>query len=144
MPISRAILNAALEAPTLGQSKFKGGKTVSIEQIDALCVAARAWDEVKRFIAEREKYRCRVCGKKCRYGDPIATRADAHHIIFASAGGPDESWNLVHLCRGCHDLIHKLKKLFLSGNADALDEMGRGMVKVERPVEGGFEVVGFM
>lgn len=144
MALSRALLDAVTNEPTSGLAKCPTGRTASMQAIEAANAATLAWEKVKAFIANREQFRCRVCGKKCRYGDPIATRADAHHIIFASAGGPDESWNLVYLCRGCHDLIHKLKKLFLSGNADERDEMGRGCVKVERPVEGGFDVVGFV
>jgi predicted restriction endonuclease len=138
MPISRAIL----DAEPLVKSRLD--TTASIEAIEDKHVIARAWEKVKSVIAVRDKYRCRLCGKACRYGDPIETRADAHHIIFASAGGPDESWNLLHLCRGCHDLCHKVRRFWLSGNADDRDPAGKGCVKVERQVESGFEVVGFI
>lgn len=40
---------------------------------------------------------CRVCGK---------AGYERHHIIFRSHGGPDEDWNLVRLCRGCHRRAH--------------------------------------
>lgn len=142
MPLSRAILDAPSRRDSM--AKCPDGTTQSMEKIEDRFAAERAWERVKWFIAARDGHQCRLCGKKCRYGDPITSRADAHHIVFASAGGPDESWNLVHLCRNCHDLVHVVRKFVLSGNADARDELGRGMVKVERQVEGGYDVVGFI
>lgn len=136
MALSRDIL----DAPAITRL----GSTADMERIEAKLAAERAWEAVKKVIAERDQHHCRLCGKGCRYGDPLPTRADAHHIIFASQGGPDKSWNLLHLCRSCHDLVHKVRKFYLSGNADEKDEMGNGMVKVERQIEGGFEVVGFI
>lgn len=141
MALSRAILDAKplteLANPKCRQSK-------SMQQIEAARAALTAWEAVKAFIAKRDSYRCRLCGKGCRYGDPITTRADAHHIIFKSAGGEDVSWNLIYLCRGCHDLVHKVRRFFLSGNADDRDPAGKGCVKVERQAESGFDVVGFI
>ena len=143
MPLPRAILDAPA-APS-ANAKCPSGTSQDMEKIEAQRAAERAWDRVKWFIAARDGHQCRLCGKACRYGHTdITKRADPHHIVFASAGGPDESWNLLHLCRECHDLIHVVKRFFLSGNADARDEMGRGMVKVERQIEGGFQVVGFI
>lgn len=141
MPIPRAILDEAPDDPG-GNPKCR--TSMSMDVIAAKLAAERAWEAVKKVIAERDQYRCRLCGKSCRYGDPITTRADAHHIIFASAGGPDASWNLLHFCRGCHDLCHKVKRFYLTGNADDRDPMGKGCVKVERQIESGFEVVGFI
>ena len=135
-----ALSRDVLDAPAITRM----GKTASMEAIDAALAAERAWAAVKKQIAERDRYGCRLCGKACRYGDPIQTRADAHHIIFASQGGLSKSWNLLLLCRSCHDLVHKVRKFYLSGNADDRDEMGNGMVKVERQVEGGFETIGFI
>ena len=143
MPLPRAILDAPLDPPS-ENAKCPDGTTQSMEAIELTQAVWQAWEKVKWVIAARDKYRCRLCGKKCRYGDPLPTRADAHHIVFASAGGSDQSANLLHLCRACHDLVHVVRKFFLSGNADDLDELGHGMVKVERQVEGGFEVVGFI
>lgn len=143
MAIDRSVLHAPAEATP--NAKCPTGQTAAMEKIDEQRAIERAWEALKKFIAHREKFRCRLCGKACHYGAAkVVDKADAHHIIFASAGGPDASWNLIYLCRGCHDLIHVLKRFFLSGNADEKDELGKGTVKVERPVEGGFEVVGFI
>lgn len=144
MALSRAILDAAPEPTGLAIPKCPEGTTESMEAIAESYAIERAWQRVKSVIAIRDKYRCRLCGKPCRYGDPIATKADAHHIVFASAGGDDTSGNLLYLCRGCHDLIHVVKRFFLSGNADERDELGKGCVKVERQGEGGFETVGWI
>lgn len=150
MPLSREALNAS-NSPDLAISKFarrpdgQPGVSQSMEQIEEQSAIDRAWEALKKFVFNRDKGCCRVCGKRVFFGAAkLADRADVHHIIFASAGGPDESWNLLLTCRRCHDLVHKLKALFLSGDADARDEMGKGMVKAEKPIEGGFEVVGFV
>ena len=115
-----------------------------IEKIDAKLAAEREWEAVKRKVAERDEFHCRMCGKACRYGDPIETKADPHHIILESLGGPSTTANIIYLCRRCHSLCHKAKRFWLSGNADDRDPMGKGCVKVERQIESGFEVVGMI
>lgn len=42
---------------------------------------------------------CVICG-----GHPV----DACHIVSRGAGGPDESWNVIPLCRNHHQMQHKL------------------------------------
>ena len=64
MPLSRAILDA-----TDGYSRLS--TTADIEKIDAKAAALRHWEAVKRQVAERDEHHCRMCGKACRYGDPI-------------------------------------------------------------------------
>lgn len=34
--------------------------------------------------------------------------SDHHHVVSRGAGGPDEDWNLVWLCRECHREYHTL------------------------------------
>ena len=142
MPLPRSILDAPFDP--LPNAKCPSGSSASQEAITEAQQIVRAWEALKRQIAVRDKYRCRLCGKACRYTDPLPTKADPHHIIFASAQGPDASYNLLYMCRGCHDLVHKVRRFWLTGNADDKDEMGRGMVKVERQTESGFECVGFI
>jgi len=45
-----------------------------------------------------KKY-CIVCNK---YG------SEPHHLISVGAGGPDEDWNMVALCRIHHHEIHNI------------------------------------
>ncbi len=33
---------------------------------------------------------------------------ELHHIITRRSGGPDEEWNWLALCKGCHLLFHSL------------------------------------
>jgi 5-methylcytosine-specific restriction endonuclease McrA len=32
--------------------------------------------------------------------------AESHHIVSRGAGGPDEDWNVLNLCRKCHSEVH--------------------------------------
>lgn len=143
MPLSKAVLNAPVDLPE--NAKCPDGTTQSMEKIEAALTAERLWEKVKYAIAVRDEFRCRMCGKRCSYGSTyLIDRADPHHIIFSSQGGEDSTANCLVMCRQHHDEIHKLKRWYLSGNADERDELANGMVKVERQVEGGFEVVGFI
>ncbi len=56
-----------------------------------------AYLEVRREVLTRDRWRCLVCSKPA---------VDTHHILYRSQGGPDEAWNLISLCRTCHDLAH--------------------------------------
>lgn len=69
-------------------------------------------DAVKKFVFNRDGWRCRHCNN----GNGL----DPHHVIYASAGGADEPWNLITLCRVCHDSIHagRLKLEILKVEAD--------------------------
>lgn len=61
-----------------------------------------AWQQAKAFVHERSGGRCegRVVGVCTGRGEHV------HHVILRSRGGPDEPWNLVHLCLRCHDWAH--------------------------------------
>lgn len=143
MPLSRSILDAPQD--TIANAKCPEGTSASMEQIEADRIIERNWEHVKRIVAERDKGRCRMCGKRCRYGaSNLRERGDPHHIVFQSAGGDDSTANVLLMCREHHDMCHKARRFWLSGNADDRDELGHGMVKVERQVEGGFETVGWI
>ena len=67
-----------------------------------------AWRAVCKAVDTRDRRICRCCGKR---SDPEATgltvRGHRHHIVYRSAGGLDESSNLVTLCAKCHNDEHK-------------------------------------
>lgn len=44
----------------------------------------------------RVEHRCEVCGGP----------AEAHHIVSRGAGGTNDSWNILWLCRKCHRFWH--------------------------------------
>jgi len=66
------------------------------------------WRAVCRVVDVRDGRQCRCCDRR---SDPDATglldRGHRHHIVYRSAGGRDETSNLVSLCAGCHNDEHK-------------------------------------
>lgn len=54
--------------------------------------------------ALRAKLEARSGGVCERCAEAEATQA--HHALFRSRGGPDELWNLYHLCLRCHQQVH--------------------------------------
>src|SRR3990167_1609854 len=80
-----------------------------------------AWREVCKIVDQRDGRQCRCCDKR---SDPDATgllkRGHRHHLVYRSAGGPDESWNLLSLCAGCHDDEHR-NRLMITGALTGAD-----------------------
>ena len=103
---------------------------------------AKQWDRVKAETTARDECCCRVCGKFCNpRAIGLLYKPHHHHLIYRSASGPDETWNVCLLCADCHDDEHA-GRLQLSGDADERDPAGRLCgVKIEKPVEGGWDVV---
>lgn len=65
------------------------------------------YDAVKKQLGDRPFHRiaddvradeCYMCG-----ADPVDRRLDVHHIVPILAGGTHGKWNLLTLCRSCHD-----------------------------------------
>ena len=83
--------------------------------------AEARWRRVCKVVDQRDGRMCRCCDK---WSDPEATglftRGHRHHIIYKSAGGADESWNLLTLCAKCHSDEHR-NKLRLTGLSDHVD-----------------------
>ena len=52
-------------------------------------------------VHQRDKWKCRCCGKR--------ENLHAHHILYRSQGGLDETRNLITLCFTCHDKVHTHK-----------------------------------
>jgi 5-methylcytosine-specific restriction endonuclease McrA len=97
---------------------------------------------VHQAVDVRDHHTCRVCDHYC---SPLAVglleRSHRHHLVYKSAGGPTETWNLVTLCASCHNGEHQ-KRMQLSGDADARDLVtGRlNGVCVETLTESGWKV----
>lgn len=77
-----------------------------------------AWRAVCKVVDARDGKQCRCCDRR---SDPEATgllkRGHRHHLVYRSAGGKDESSNLVTLCAQCHSDEHH-SKLWIEGNPD--------------------------
>lgn len=65
----------------------------------SLRLSLEEYDELKQYVFGRDNWKCRNCG--------FRANLHCHHIIYRSHDGPDSDWNLVTLCDGCHDGIHK-------------------------------------
>lgn len=121
-----------------------GQATRHEEQVESDRQTARHWQDVCRRVEERDGPCCRVCGRKCAFNARTrAEKADPHHVIPRSQCGADETWNVVKVCRFCHDQRHSYRTLAITGNADERNEMGKlaGLL-VERLTESGWETVG--
>ena len=55
---------------------------------------------VKAYVLHRDGYQCQKC--KTKKG-----KLHIHHVVFRSNGGTDTPSNLITLCEGCHDKLHK-------------------------------------
>ncbi len=124
----------------------EGGKTRSEERSERRSARESIRVNAYRAVDRRDGEHCRVCGGRCstRALD-LTLRAERHHIIPRSLRGPNESWNLLTVCKDCHDDRHVRGVLKLSGNADERNEMGRlAGVKVERLTESGWVFEGWV
>lgn len=63
---------------------------LSKEDYKALCSTVLARDE----------WKCRLCKRR--------SALHCHHIMYRSQGGDDASYNLITLCAGCHDAVHRV------------------------------------
>jgi RNA-directed DNA polymerase len=66
---------------------------------------ATRYNKTKETVANRQGYKCTVCGESLFNDEPI----DLHHIIPKSQGGKDEIRNLIWVHQYCHHKIHHQK-----------------------------------
>ena len=65
--------------------------------------------EVVRITKERANGVCQLCGRRAPFKDKNGSPyLEAHHIIWLSKGGPDNTDNTVALCPNCHTRMHIL------------------------------------
>jgi 5-methylcytosine-specific restriction endonuclease McrA len=102
--------------------------------------------EVYAAVTLRDESCCRVCGKFCNpRAIGLLVKAHHHHLIYRSAQGVTDTWNVCLLDAKCHDDEHT-GKLQLSGDADLRDPVtGRlAGIKVERPTDGVMQVIAWV
>jgi hypothetical protein len=73
---------------------------------------------VRRFVFQRDGYRCRVLGCRSTFG------LDIHHIIHQEHGGNADPEYLIVACHSCH-FAHHDGRIHISGSASDL--------RVDRP-----------
>lgn len=60
-----------------------------------------SWQELRRRVLERDNYLCQACLSK--------DAQDVHHITYANFG-KEFCFELMSVCRDCHNLLHENKK----------------------------------
>lgn len=65
--------------------------------------------QLRCYVLRRDNFKCRACGYR--------NQLHVHHVIYKSAGGPDEPWNLATICSTCHDAIHVHHTLVAVGDS---------------------------
>lgn len=55
--------------------------------------------KLRTRVQERDKYRCRWCGR-------TNVGCDPHHIRYRRGAVDDDEGNLIMLCRRCHGFVH--------------------------------------
>lgn len=82
---------------------------------------AAKWRAIGNAIFKRDRGKCRACFMPLHQRADInpTRRAQAHHIVYRSAGGSDATANLITLCAVCHHWEHQ-HKIAISGDGDAL------------------------
>lgn len=49
----------------------------------------------------RDRYTCQICGSR--------ENVEGHHVFEFSIGGAPHKDNIITLCHGCHEAVHKGK-----------------------------------
>ena len=77
------------------------------------------WDYLRGQILERDRYRCRKCGKP--------GRLEVHHVRPIEQGGGNDRRNLTTLCRDCHIRTHQPEPIRDTGWRQLLKEVTDGI-----------------
>ena len=59
---------------------------------------AKGWAEMRKAVVTLDDNRCRSC--------QVSYALTVHHIKYKSHGVVNKPYNLITLCRACHDLAH--------------------------------------
>lgn len=76
------------------------------------------WRKKRETILRRDNYKCKLCG---RYGRNV--NADHVHHIYPVEFYPEyayENWNLISLCKVCHNRMHERDTHQLTAEGEAL------------------------
>ena len=97
LPISKTIIETAtfdphaLKNPAVLTNKWLYQKGINY-----------GYANTKAYVLTRDGYCCQHCKGKSK-----DKRLEVHHIVFRSENGSDEEYNLITLCKTCHDALHR-------------------------------------
>jgi 5-methylcytosine-specific restriction endonuclease McrA len=57
------------------------------------------YEQLRKEVLRRDGWRCQSCG--------TMSNLEIHHKEFRSQSGDDSEQNLITLCSGCHDAVHR-------------------------------------
>jgi 5-methylcytosine-specific restriction endonuclease McrA len=57
------------------------------------------YDQLRKQVLRRDGWSCQVCGSM--------RNLEVHHKQLRSQQGDDDDFNLITLCAGCHELLHR-------------------------------------
>lgn len=77
------------------------------ERLSKKAETERVWRLRCKQVDFRDGKRCRACHKRANPDLPGLLRGQRHHIVYRSAGGTDDSSNLVTLCACDHNDEHQ-------------------------------------
>jgi len=64
-----------------------------------LPIGHELYEQIREQVLRRDGWRCQCCGTR--------TNLEVHHKKFRSQGGDDSEENLITLCAGCHERLHR-------------------------------------
>jgi 5-methylcytosine-specific restriction endonuclease McrA len=110
------------ESPAIARLKRQDDKAAkrkakSAAQRKAKEAARQAWLRMRMRIYERDQGCSRASGKPVKFASGDWQQGHVHHRVYRSAGGSDETSNLVLLTMEEHAAVHA-QLLEIDGNAD--------------------------
>ena len=64
-----------------------------------LRLAPEPYDQLRKQVLRRDGWRCQFCGSR--------HNLQVHHKKLRSQQGSDDELNLITLCAGCHENLHR-------------------------------------
>lgn len=76
-------------------------------------IGSDEWKRKREEILKRDNYQCMACGGKCNL--------QVHHLTYKNIGNENE-WELITLCKSCHQQYHEVKDRYIESVKQARKE----------------------
>lgn len=95
-PLKRSEFKRKPPKPSEAAKRRRAAKREALQQ------RIEEWRKVRALVVDRSRGLCQagIRGVCTVRGEHV------HHVLLRSQGGPDEDWNLIHVCNACHGWIH--------------------------------------